>query len=155
MSGSHPESRTDSAGTSAGLPPLWRAPLLILGFAALIVGVSAGLVRLGWNVPVAATSASLNGVLMICGFFGVVISLERAVAIGRTWAYLGPVLAGLGSAAAIAGRIPPAPWLFLAASLVLVGASIDVLRRQPALGRRSRGRRAEKDDFKHTGYCNR
>ena len=112
---------------------MWRAPLLILGFAALIVGVSAGLVRLGWNVPVAATSASLHGVLMICGFFGVVISLERAVAIGRTWAYLGPVLAGLGSAAAIAGRIPPAPWLFLAASLVLVGASIDVLRRQPAL----------------------
>ena len=105
MSGALPGSRSDSASASAGLPPLWRAPLLVLGFAALIVGVGAGLARLAWNVPVGATSASLHGVLMICGFFGVVISLERAVAIGRAWAYLGPLLA----------------------------ASIDVLRRQAAL----------------------
>ena len=34
---------------------------------------------------------------MICGFFGVVIGLERAVAIGRWWAYAGPLLAGLGT----------------------------------------------------------
>ena len=40
---------------------------------------------------------------MICGFFGVVISLERAVAIGRLWAYAGPLFAGLGGIAAVAG----------------------------------------------------
>jgi hypothetical protein len=133
MSGARPESPSDSAIASAGLPPLWRAPLLVLGFAALIVGVGAGLARLGWSVPFGAASASSHGALMICGFFGVVISLERAVAIGRGWAYLGPLLAGLGVVAAIVGLIPLAPWLFFAASLVLLTASVDVLRRQTAL----------------------
>src|SRR5215471_8278226 len=120
MSGARQESRSDSAGARAWPPPLWRAPLLILGFAALIVGVGAGLARLAWSVPVGASSASLHGALMICGFFGVVISLERAVAIGRTWAYLGPLVSGAGGAAAIAGSIPLAPWLFFAGSLVLL-----------------------------------
>ena len=65
------------------MPPLARLPLLILAFLALFVGAGAGLARLGWSVPdVAATASSLHGPLMICGFFGVVISLERAVAIG-------------------------------------------------------------------------
>ena len=112
---------------------LWRAPLLILGFAALIVGVGAGLVRLAWSVPFGAASPSLHGALMICGFFGVVISLERAVAIGRTWAYLGPLVSGLGAVAAIVGSIPLAAWLFFAGSLVLVAASLEVFRRQTAL----------------------
>ena len=63
---------------------VYRLPLLILGFLALFAGVGAGLARLGWTVPeIAATAAALHGPLMICGFFGVVISLERAVAIGR------------------------------------------------------------------------
>jgi hypothetical protein len=133
MSDARQRSRLAPSPSSAGLPPLWRAPLLVLGFAALVVGVGAGLARLGWNASFAASSAPWHGVLMICGFFGVVISLERAVAIGRGWAYLGPLFAGLGGVAAIAGVIPLAPWLFFAASLVLLGASIDVLRRQRAL----------------------
>jgi hypothetical protein len=134
MSEPLPASRSDSPGGGAALRPLWRAPLLVLGFAALIVGVGAGLAQLGWSVPaVAASAASQHGALMICGFFGVVISLERAVAIGRHWAYCGPVLAGLGAAAAIAGIGALAPWLFLAASIVLLAASADVVRRQTTL----------------------
>lgn len=116
------------------LRPLQRVPLLILGFAGLFVGVGAGLARLGWSVPggVAAVAA-LHGPLMICGFFGVVIALERAVAIGNYWAYLGPLLAGAGSVAAIAGAASIAAWFFFAGSLVLLGASIDIFRRQKAL----------------------
>jgi hypothetical protein len=114
-------------------PALWRAPLLALAIAALIVATFAGLARLGWQLPVAMASiSSQHGPLMICGFLGVVISLERAVAIGRRWAYLGPLLAAVGVIAAIAG-ISFAPWLFLAGSLVLLAASIDIVRRQPAL----------------------
>ena len=70
---------------------------------------------------------------MICGFFGVVISLERAVAIGRLWAYLGPLFGGAGCVAAIAGASAIAPWFFVAGSLVLLAASIDIFRRQTAL----------------------
>jgi hypothetical protein len=108
--------------------------LLVLGFAGLAVGVGAGLARLGWSVPVpVAAAAALHGPLMICGFFGVVIALERAVAIGRRWAYSGPLLAGAGCVAAIAGALAFAAGLFLAGSLVLCAASVDIVRRQRAL----------------------
>src|ERR1700686_3833557 len=116
------------------LRPLLRVPFLGIGFAGLLVGAGAGLARLGWSVPAApAAVTSLHGALMVCGFFGVVISLERAVAIGRYWAYLGPLLGGAGCVAAIAGASAIAAWLVVAASLVLLAASIDIFRRQTAL----------------------
>jgi hypothetical protein len=109
-------------------------PLLMLGFVGLFAGAGAGLARLGWGMPaLLASAAALHGPLMICGFFGVVIALERAVAIGRGWAYLGPLLAGLGGASAVHAALTPAAWLFLAGSGVLLVASIDVMRRQTAL----------------------
>jgi len=118
----------------SGLQPLQRAPLLILGFAGLVVGVGAGLARLGWSLPdIMTTAAALHGPLMICGFFGVVIALERAVAIGRNWAYLGPLVAGIGCVAAITGAVSIAAWFFVAGSLVLLAASVDIFRRQTAL----------------------
>lgn len=40
---------------------------------------------------------------MVSGFLGTVISLERAVAINRPWAYVVPALAGLGALALLAG----------------------------------------------------
>jgi hypothetical protein len=52
------------------------------------------------------------------------------VAIGRLWAYSAPLLAGLGSAAALHGATMAAPGLYLAGSAVLLAASLDVLRRQ-------------------------
>ena len=120
--------------SATGLPPAWRVPLLVLGFFGLLVGTGAGLARLGWSVPeTAASAAALHGPLMICGFFGVVIALERAVAIGRYWAYLAPLLAGLGSVTAVLGTMALAPWFYLAGGLVLLAASIDVYRRQSAL----------------------
>ena len=109
-------------------------PLLVLGFLGLVVGAGAGLARLGWGVPaLAASAAALHGPLMVCGFFGVVISLERAVAIGRYWAYLGPLLAGIGSATTVFGAVGLAPWFYLGGGLVLLAASLDVFRRQTAL----------------------
>jgi hypothetical protein len=116
------------------MPPLARLPLLILGFLGLFAGIGAGLARLGWSVPdVAASASAMHGPLMICAFFGVVISLERAVAIGRLWAYAGSLFAGLGGIATVAGALTVAPWLFLLGSLVLLAATVDVLRRQTAM----------------------
>ncbi len=111
-----------------------RVPLLILGFLALFAGAGAGLARLGWPVPeVAARAAALHGPLMICGFFGTVITLERAVAVGYPWAYLGPFLAGAGGIAALTSATASAPWLFVAGSVVLLAATLDIFRRQRAL----------------------
>ena len=127
----YPQGRVSSKG---GVRPLRRLPLLMLGFVGLIVGVGAGLARLGWGAPALASSAaSLHGPLLVGGFLGVVIALERAVALGGYWAYLGPLLAGLGTLAAAAAAPAPAMWCFLAGSLVLLLASVMVFRRQPAL----------------------
>jgi hypothetical protein len=116
------------------LPPRAGLPLLAFGFAALFVGVAAGLARLGATVPAfAASSASLHGPLMVCGFFGVVIALERAVALDRLWAYLGPLLAAFGVATLLAGQAAVATGLFLAGSAVLLAATLDVLQRQRTL----------------------
>jgi hypothetical protein len=115
------------------LRPAQRAPLLALGFLGLVSGVGAGLARLGYRMPdLAAQASAWHGALMIGAFFGVVIALERAVAIGRWWAYLGPLLGGAGGGAIVAGFVAPGAWLLLAGSLVLVGASLDVVRRQLA-----------------------
>ena len=129
--GSHSEVRPSLV--VAGLPPRARLPLLALGFAALVVGATAGLVRLGVPMPsFSAAVAGAHGPLMVCGFFGTVIALERAVAVGRGWAYLGPLFAAAGVVALLAGAAL-APWLFVASSLALLAATLDVLRRQTAL----------------------
>jgi hypothetical protein len=114
-------------------PALRRLPLLALGFVALIVGTLAGLARLGWAMPaLAAGAAALHGPLMIVGFFGVVIALERAVAIGRQWAYIAPLAAGLGTLALLLGA-PWAAWLHVVGAIVLASATVHVFLRQRAL----------------------
>ena len=121
------------ATSRGGLPPAARVPLLVLGFLGLFVGIGAGLARLGWRMPdVAASAAALHGPLMICGFFGVVISLERAVAIGRPWAYAAPLCAALGTAVVLPSAAAAA-WLYVLAGVVLLAASIDIVRRQREL----------------------
>lgn len=123
-----------TGGAPRNLPPAGRLPLLVLGFIALFTGVGAGLIRLGWPMPdIVASSAVSHGLLMVSGFFGVVIALERAVAIARLWAYSSPLLAGLGTGLAVHGRADIAVWFYLAASLVLLAGSLDIVRRQQAL----------------------
>jgi hypothetical protein len=69
---------------------------------------------------------------MIGGFLGTVIALERAVALGRGWAYAAPVTTGLGAAALAAGA-PGGPWLMLAGSGITVLIFVTILRVQFAL----------------------
>ena len=116
------------------LRPAARLPLLFLGIISLLAGVVAGLARLAWEVPpVAAAAAGWHGALMISAFFGTVISLERAVAIGRLWAYAAPAAAGLSGLCLLAGAPPGAvQGLAIVAAGVMVGASLQVLRRLTA-----------------------
>ena len=103
-----------------GLGVPFRLPLLILGFISLASGVLTGLARLGWGMPLpSAQLVLLHGPLMVCGFLGTVIGLERAVALGRRWAYAGPLLTGLGGVAILLG-FP----LFLGASAMALGSAV-------------------------------
>lgn len=119
----------------AELKPGGRLPLLFFGMLSLLGGVMAGLARLGWDVPgPAMQAAGVHGPLMIAAFFGTVISLERAVAAGRNWAYLAPLAAGASGIALLAG----APLLLgqtlgSLGALGLIAASAVALRRQVAV----------------------
>lgn len=119
----------------ADLKPGGRLPLLFFGMLSLLGGVMAGLARLGWDVPgPAMQAAGVHGPLMIAAFFGTVISLERAVAAGRNWAYLAPLAAGASGIALLAG----APLLLgqilgSLGALGLIAASAVALRRQVAV----------------------
>ncbi|HZQ62027.1 MAG TPA: hypothetical protein VFC24_11800, partial [Casimicrobiaceae bacterium] len=112
------------------LPPRLRLPLLAAGFVALVMGVGAGLARLGWTMPAMAVDlAAWHGPLLLCGFFGVVIALERAVAIGRLWAYAAPLIAGIGTVALFAHFFAFAMACMMVAGAVLLAATVDIQRR--------------------------
>ena len=111
-----------------------RAPLMALAVLALFAGLWGGLIRLGLAVPTVVTSAGeLHGPLMALGFLGTLVSLERAVALDRAWAYVAPLAAGLGSLAALSeapGAFGPA--LLTLAGLVLSAAHVVLHRLQPS-----------------------
>ncbi|MEP0546923.1 MAG: hypothetical protein ABJF88_08325 [Rhodothermales bacterium] len=111
----------------------WRYPLLALGMLALLGGLWAGLLRLGWSLePLQPTLAMLHGPLMVCGFIGTLISLERAVALGRPWAYTAPVCTGLGGVLLVAGvGTWHGPLLVAGGSAMLIAIFAAVLRIQP------------------------
>ncbi len=113
----------------------YRIPMLMAGFLSLLFGMYIGLVRLGWNFPLSsANQFSLHGPLMVCGFLGTVISLERAVAIGERWAYLSPLAAAAGALLLIAGVSPfIGAVLVTLASLLLCMVSIRVFLKQREL----------------------
>jgi len=114
--------------------PALRLPLLAAGFVALALGVGAGLARMGWALALPDPRlAAWHGELMIAGFFGTVISLERAVALAAGWAYAVPLAAALGALALVAALPLAAMLLFVAASLGLVAASLAIFLRQRAL----------------------
>lgn len=112
-----------------------RLPLLALGMVALVTGLWAGLARLGWDMPLPRPEfASLHGPLMVSGFLGTLISLERAVALGQPWAYAAPLLTGLGAQVLIAGGpLVAAQLLMLSGSVGLVAIFSAIIRRHPAL----------------------
>jgi len=115
------------------VPPRWRLPLLVLGFASLAFGIAGGLVRLGAAIPAPAGAIALHGPLMVSGFLGTVIGLERAVALGRLWAYAAPLASGLGGVCLLFGLVVPGLALMFVAAALLVAASAATFARQRSL----------------------
>lgn len=86
-------------GTDRGRRPAWgRLPFLLPGGLALLAGLDAALMLIGLPAPVdAARLPEVHGVLLVLGFVGTLIALERAVALGRRLGYLAPGLLGAGA----------------------------------------------------------
>lgn len=110
-----------------------RIPFVLMAVIALIGALWAGLVRVGWSLPGAARAPlAAHGPLMVAAFLATVIGLERAVALGRRWAYIAPLLSGLGGLAELllpSSRLGPV-LLSLGAAAFLVVMMV-LARRQP------------------------
>jgi hypothetical protein len=118
---------------------------MALAILALLAAMWAGLVRLGWPwPPLRPTWPMAHGPLMIGGFLGTLISLERAVALsalrqaqakpsqrsnlGLYWPYAAPLLAGLGALTLIVGvQGALGPLLITLGSLVLLAVFIVII----------------------------
>lgn len=107
-----------------------RFPVLGLGLVSLGLGVWGGLIRFGWSLPEGrANLVELHGPLMVFGFLGTVISLERAVALRRPWGYLAPAGTLAGTCVLfLGGPQGLGELLLLLAGCVLAGLFAVILR---------------------------
>ncbi len=108
----------------------------------LTAALYGGLQRLGWRLPeVEAGTRSVHGALMVAGFFGAVIGVERAVALttgARTrrarLAFAAPLLCVLGALLLVLDPgSAPGRMALTAGSFALVVVYAVVIWRQPTL----------------------
>ena len=103
---------------------------ILLAAAALGAGLAGGLARLG-ALPAPPVAIANHAALMIAGFLGTVISLERAVALGHRAGYLAPLASGAGAILLLAGWHDAAMACWIAAPLALLAVSLAIVHRQP------------------------
>lgn len=60
----------------------------------LVIGILAGLFRMGWMIPVGDVAAE-HGALMVGSFLGSVITLERIIVLKKKWLYAFPAISGI------------------------------------------------------------
>ncbi|WP_245862175.1 hypothetical protein [Georgenia soli] len=134
------------SGTSAGTPgvrPLrtrtgFRLTFLVPGAVALLLGLDAALGLLGLPQLLGPFLGldrlpEVHGPLMVLGFVGTLIALERAVALGLPWGYASPAVSGL-AALAIVAPLPLAAGqgLLVLAQVLALLVYRQLLARQPA-----------------------
>lgn len=113
--------------------------LLLAGVAlSLLAGIAGGLLRVGVSLPALpeatwpGQAALAHAALMICGFLGTVIGIERAVAVKLRTAFLAPLASGAGGALLLLGQPGPGAWLGVAAAAIFTAVNIVIVRRQRA-----------------------
>lgn len=106
-----------------------RFPLLLAGIFLLLAAMWGGLIRLGWDLPeIRPTLPLSHGPLMISGFLGTLIGIERAVAVQKRWVYLGPLMSAVGGLILIVDpTLEVGPVLIVLSSLVMVLVFKDIL----------------------------
>ncbi|CCI53893.1 hypothetical protein [Nostocoides jenkinsii] len=103
-----------SVPTTAGA----RLPFFLPAALSLLAGLYAA-TRLVLDEATTDRVAGVHGILMVLGFLGTLISLERSVALRAAWAYAAPALLGAGGLALVA----PVPRL-VAQVLLVAGCAL-------------------------------
>lgn len=100
-----------------------RALLMLPGGLCLLAGLYAALLLIADPAPTDPERLpDVHGVVMVLGFLGTLISLERAVALRRNWAYAAPAALGIGGLTLAA---PPIP-LVVGRMLLITGCAVAV-----------------------------
>src|SRR5690606_4821188 len=95
--------RTMSARRALPLRALWMLPAAI----ALLAGLDAALLLLGLPAPVTTERLpQVHGVVLVLGFVGTLIALERATAWGRRIGFAAPALLGAGAVLLVIDAVP-------------------------------------------------
>lgn len=109
-----------------------HAVLLVPAAIVLLAGLNAALQLMELPAPISsARLPDVHGPLLVLGFLGTLISLERAVALGRAAGFLAPTLLGVGGLLLLG----PAPlragqWLLVAGAATLVAVYVPLWHRQ-------------------------
>jgi hypothetical protein len=107
-----------------------RSLLLTGAVASMVYGIWLGLLRLGWILPLPwPDQLILHGPLMVGGFVGTLIGLERAIGSAKRWAFFAPVCTVAGVIVLVFG--PPTsagPFLMTAGSVFVVLLFVVLLR---------------------------
>ncbi|UNK70172.1 hypothetical protein [Microbacterium sp. H1-D42] len=107
-------------GKRGGWRMLWMLPAAI----ALLAGLDAGLLLLGLDAPVSTDRLpDVHGMLLVLGFVGTLVSLERATALARWYGFVTPALLGLGAVLLVADPVP----LIVGKCVLAAGAASFVL----------------------------
>jgi hypothetical protein len=115
--------------------PIRFIPIFLFTLLALLLGLWAGLIRLGWELPPLAKSIPVyHGALMVSGFVGTLIALERVAALKQRWMFAAPIFSSLGWAAGLLfpGTIA-GPALLALASLFTLFILTVIVRREPKI----------------------
>lgn len=109
-----------------------RLLFLIPGGLGMLMGLNAALVLLGLpHAPIGDHLAASHGMLMVFGFIGTVIALERAVALGAVAGFAAPVLMGWGGLVLVSPLPQPVGQLMLLGGcLAMTGVYIPLWKRQ-------------------------
>lgn len=96
-----------------------RIPFLLLAFIGLITGLWTGLNRLGWFDYTLPPTVH-HGAVMLGGFLGTLIALEKGIPLKKNFLYVGPVLSGASVLFFFVDRPQLALLSLLMASVVLI-----------------------------------
>lgn len=110
-----------------------RALCMAAAATSLISALGAGVYRLGWDIPLFSTLTIYHAPLMVAGFLGTLIALERAAALEEKWGYAAPIASGLGGVALIAGYPHLGMGFATAGSIGLIAILIALFRHRFSL----------------------
>ncbi len=106
-----------------------KPALLVFAVINLVTGMLSGLGRLGWAVPIPEAYAH-HGAIMVGGFLGSLIALEKVIPLKRIYFYAGPLLSASSIVVFLFGDFHFAVAMQVVAGLIFAAVYVTYLKVQ-------------------------